>query len=43
MTQADLKAAHAEPMVQAALEVFGGQIVHVQRDGAEASAPSPDH
>ncbi|HKQ47443.1 MAG TPA: DNA polymerase III subunit gamma/tau [Phycisphaerae bacterium] len=43
MTQADLKAAHAEPMVQAALEVFGGQIVHVQRDGADAPAPSTEH
>ncbi len=31
VTQADLKAAHAEPVVKAALEVFGGRIVDVQR------------
>jgi hypothetical protein len=40
MTQADLKAANAEPMVQAALEVFGGQIVHVQREGPEPLGPA---
>ena len=41
MTQADLKAAHDEPMVKAAIEVFGGQIVHVQREGPEALSPAP--
>jgi DNA polymerase-3 subunit gamma/tau len=39
VTQADLKAAHAEPVVKAALEVFGGRIVDVQRgpDGSSSS------
>jgi len=41
MTQADLKAANAEPMVKAAIEVFGGQIVHIQREGPEALSPAP--
>jgi hypothetical protein len=40
MTQDDLKAAHAEPAVKTALEVFGGQVVHVQR-GAAAKSISP--
>jgi DNA polymerase-3 subunit gamma/tau len=31
MTQADLKAAHSQPAVQAALELFGGRVVHVVR------------
>jgi DNA polymerase III gamma/tau subunit len=31
MTQADLHAAHAQPEVQAALELFGGRVVHVVR------------
>ncbi len=39
MTQADLKAATAEPMVRAAMDIFGGQIVHVQRADAESSGP----
>ena len=33
-TQADLKAAHAEPAVKATLDVFGGRIVDVQRGSA---------
>jgi len=46
MTQADLKAAHAEPMVKAALDAMGGQIVHVQRGAgarpaAEAGGEQP--
>ncbi|MFH1417311.1 MAG: DNA polymerase III subunit gamma/tau [Planctomycetota bacterium] len=40
VTQADLKAANEEPLVQAALDVFGGNIVHVQR-GARAEAAQP--
>jgi DNA polymerase-3 subunit gamma/tau len=40
MTQADLKAAQAEPAVKAALEVFGGNIVHVHRDGQPAKTES---
>lgn len=32
MTQADLKAAAADPVVQKTLDVFGGQIVHVHRN-----------
>ncbi|MBN2562700.1 MAG: DNA polymerase III subunit gamma/tau [Phycisphaerae bacterium] len=32
MTQADLKAAYAEPMVKAAIDVFRGQVVHVERE-----------
>jgi len=39
MTQADLKAATAEPMVRAAMDIFGGQIVHVQRADGESSGP----
>jgi hypothetical protein len=31
MTQADLKAAHADPTVKTVLEVFGGHIADVQR------------
>ncbi len=34
MSQADLKAAQAEPAVKATLELFGGSIVHVRRDGS---------
>jgi len=41
MTQADLKAAKAEPMVRAALELFGGRIVHVQR-GTGGQTPPAD-
>src|SRR5207249_1031326 len=46
VTQADLKAAHAEPMVRAAMEIFNGRIVDVQRLAPPAaveapSAPSP--
>jgi DNA polymerase-3 subunit gamma/tau len=41
MTQADLKAAHAEPAVKTALEVFGGQVVHVHRAPASESASGP--
>lgn len=41
VTQADLKAAASEPMVRAAMEVFGGQIVDVQRS-ASASTPTQD-
>jgi DNA polymerase-3 subunit gamma/tau len=38
VSQADLRAAHAEPAVKAALEVFGGRIVDVQR-GAKPDFP----
>ncbi len=41
MTQADIKAASAEPMVKAALDVFGGQIIHVQREGGDRLSPTP--
>lgn len=37
-TQADLKAANAEPLVKAALDIFKGQIVHVQRGDAPRPA-----
>ena len=40
MTQADLKTAHAEPVVKAALELFSGQVVHVQRDATAKTAPA---
>jgi DNA polymerase III subunit gamma/tau len=40
MTQADLKAAQADPMVQTALDMFGGNIVHVRRDTPPAKAQS---
>ncbi len=39
MTQADLKAAHAEPLVKAAIDVLGGQVVHVHRDDSAAKPP----
>jgi DNA polymerase-3 subunit gamma/tau len=44
-TQADLRAARAEPLVQAALTAFGGQIVDVQQNvthdnGATSQAPT---
>ena len=39
MTQADLKAAHAEPLVKAAIDVLGGQVVHVHRDDNAAKPP----
>ena len=42
MTQADLKAAASEPMVRAAMDIFGGQIVHVQRADAASPGPSED-
>jgi DNA polymerase-3 subunit gamma/tau len=38
MSQADLKAAQAEPTVKAALELFGGSIVHVRREGPGTAA-----
>ncbi len=41
VTQADLKAAASEPMVRAAMEVFGGQIVDVQRSAA-STTPTQD-
>ncbi|RIK65148.1 MAG: DNA polymerase III subunit gamma/tau [Planctomycetota bacterium] len=41
MTQADMKAASADPIVRQTLDVFGGQIVHVQRaDDASAIEPA---
>jgi DNA polymerase-3 subunit gamma/tau len=40
MTQADLRAAQSDPMVQNALEVFGGNIVHVRRGGVQPTAGS---
>ncbi len=40
VTQADLKAANDEPLVQATLDMFGGNIVHVQR-GARAETTQP--
>ena len=39
MTQADLKVAHAEPMVKAALEMFGGHVVQVDRGRNTKAAP----
>jgi DNA polymerase-3 subunit gamma/tau len=41
VTQADMKAAHAEPVVKAALEVFGGRIIDVQRGATPRTAESP--
>lgn len=38
-TQADLKAAHAEPAVKATLDIFGGRIVDVQRGTAAPEKP----
>jgi hypothetical protein len=43
MTQADVQAAHAEPMVRQAMELFSGRIVHVERGpGAPAAAPQAE-
>ncbi|HVP11204.1 MAG TPA: DNA polymerase III subunit gamma/tau [Phycisphaerae bacterium] len=39
MTQADLKAAQADPTVQSALNIFGGNIVHVRRDEPSVKVP----
>ncbi len=37
MTQADVRAAHEEPAIQQALEVFGGSVVDVRRIEASSS------
>ncbi len=41
MTQADLRAANEEPMVRAAVEVFGGQVVHVERGQESITQTGP--
>jgi DNA polymerase III subunit gamma/tau len=41
-TQADLKAAHAEPAVKATLDVFGGRIVDVQRGSPGSEKPAQE-
>lgn len=40
ITQADLKAATADPLVRETLDIFGGQIVHVQRPAGDGAAAS---
>jgi hypothetical protein len=40
VTQSDLKAAGAEPVVRAAIEVFNGRIVDVQRSPTAPPAPA---
>ncbi len=41
VTQSDLKTAHAEPMVRAALDVFDGRIIEVQQGpGTPSAEPS---
>lgn len=44
MTQADVRAAHEEPAIQQALEVFGGCVVDVRRiDGPSSPSEGPDN
>ena len=41
VTQSDLKTAHAEPMVRAALDVFDGRIIEVQQGPGTPTAEPP--